>query len=165
MPILGVQPQNSLIMTEAKGTNREKARFDSSVRGNTLRVYLHVLRHGKSELRDIQRGLGLSTASLASYHLTKLMRAGYVGQDESGRYVALKDASREILEGYTRMGAAVVPQLFFFALLFSFLVGYFSLEALRSASYVAYLAIISMASVALLWVETVRFWRKLVTWT
>jgi predicted transcriptional regulator len=56
------------------------------VRGNALKVYLYLLRHGPSELRDVQRGVGLSSASLASYHLGKLSEVGFVVQDERGRY-------------------------------------------------------------------------------
>jgi predicted transcriptional regulator len=60
------------------------------VRGNTLKVYLYLLRQGPSELRDVQREVGLSSPSLASYHLGKLSEAGFVKQDEHGRYFAVK---------------------------------------------------------------------------
>lgn len=136
----------------------------SDIRGNTLKVYLYVLKHGKSELRDIQHELGFSSASLASYHLSKLIRAGYVGQDDNGRYVSIKDVSGEILEGYTRVGTTIVPQFFFLALLFTVVLGYFSFKALQFSYYVPYLVIGAAASVALLWFETIRLWRKLVTW-
>src|SRR4030042_1606195 len=93
------------------------------IRGNTLKVYLYLLRHGPSELKDVQHGVGLSSASLASYHLGRLTEAGFVTQDEHGRYSAVKEASDRVLEGYSRIGPATVPQLFFFALLFTILVG------------------------------------------
>ncbi|MHB8568359.1 MAG: helix-turn-helix domain-containing protein [Nitrososphaerales archaeon] len=134
------------------------------IRGNTLRVYLYTLKHSPCELRDIQHALNFSTPSLASYHLSRLMRAGYVNQDESGRYLAVKDVSGEILEGYTRIGTNIVPQLFFLSLLFSLLVGFFSFEALDRNSYVPYLALAAIGTVALLWFETFRLWKKLVTW-
>ena len=80
------------------------------VRGNTLKVYLYLLRHGPCELRDVQHEIGLSSASLASYHLGKLSDAGFVMQDERGRYFAVKEASDRVLDGYARMGPAIVPQ-------------------------------------------------------
>lgn len=95
------------------------------IKGNTLKVYLYLLRHGASELRDVQRGVGLSSASLASYHLGKLSEAGFVTQDELGRYLVVKEGSAKVLEGYSRMGSAIVPQFFFFALLFTILVAFF----------------------------------------
>src|SRR5487761_802966 len=148
------------------GYNMPKNRDNnySNIRGNTLKVYLYVLKHGKSELRDIQHELDFSSASLASYHLNKLIHAGYVGQDDLGRYQSIKDVSGEILEGYTRVGTTIVPQFFFLALLFSVVLGYFSFEALQFSYYVPYLVIGALASVALLWFETIRLWRKLVTW-
>jgi hypothetical protein len=131
------------------------------VRGNALKVYLYLLRHGPSELRDVQRGVGLSSASLASYHLGKLLEAGFVVQDEHGRYSAVKEASDRVLEGYSRMGPAIVPQLFFFALLFTILVAFFSFEALYASGFTVYLVTICAAMVVVFWYETVRLWRKL----
>jgi len=131
------------------------------VRGNALKVYLYLLRHGPSELRDVQRGVGLSSASLASYHLGKLSEAGFVTQDEHGRYCAVKEASDRVLEGYSRMGPAIVPQLFFFALLFTILVSFFSFEALYASSFTVYLVAVCAVMVLVFWYETVRLWRRL----
>jgi len=131
------------------------------VRGNALKVYLYLLRHGPSELRDVQRGIGLSSPSLASYHLGKLSEAGFVTQDERGRYFAVKEASDRVLEGYSRMGPAIVPQLFFFALLFTILVTFFSFATLYASGFTPYLVAICAAMVLVLWYETVRLWRRL----
>src|SRR5712692_3779289 len=95
-----------------------EGRRGRGLKGNTLRVYLHLLRHGPCELRDVQRSLEFSTPSLASYHLNRLIQAGYAAQNENGQYYSVKDASGEILEGYMRIGAVLVPQLSFFAVLF-----------------------------------------------
>jgi hypothetical protein len=135
--------------------------MNQEIRGNALKVYLYLLRHGPSELRDVQRGVGLSSASLASYHLGKLTEAGFVVQDERGRYSAVKEASDRVLEGYSRMGPAIVPQLFFFALLFTILVTFFSFEALYTPGFTVYLAAVSVAMVIVFWYETMRLWRRL----
>jgi DNA-binding transcriptional ArsR family regulator len=134
---------------------------NQDIRGNTLKVYLYLLKHGPSELRDIQRGLNLSSASLASYHLGKLLEMGFVKQDEYGRYSAVKDASDKILEGYSKVGSAVVPQLFFFSLLFTILVVFFSVEIWSGGGFVPYLIGASFAMLAVFWFETIRLWRKL----
>jgi hypothetical protein len=131
------------------------------VRGNALKVYLYLLRHGPSELRDVQHGVGLSSASLASYHLGKLSDGGFVTQDEHGRYSAVKEASDRVLEGYSKMGPAIVPQLFFFALLFTILVAFFSFEALYASGFTVYLVAVCAAMVLVFWYETVRLWRRL----
>ncbi len=134
---------------------------NSEIRGNTLKIYLFLLKHGPSELRDIQRGLDLSSASLASYHLGKLVEAGYAKQDEYGRYSAVKEASDKILEGYSKIGPAMVPQLFFFSLLFTILAVVFSVAILAGFLSVPYLIGVSFAMLVVFWVETIRLWRKL----
>ncbi len=131
------------------------------IRGNTLKVYLYLLKHGPSELRDIQRGIGLSSPSLASYHLGKLSTGGFVTQDEYGVYSAVKEASDRVLEGYLKIGSAIVPQLFFFSLLFTILAVFFSFAALMLSGFVQYLVAVSLAMVIVLWYETFKLWRKL----
>jgi hypothetical protein len=138
-----------------------RKRVATEVKGNTLRVYLYLLRSGTSELRDVQHALSFSTPSLASYHLGRLVEAGYVAQNEHGQYYAKDDSSREILEGYTKLGAFVVPQLLFFAILFTALIGFFAFMALSYPSYVPLLAGASVAMVVVMWYETARVWRRL----
>ena len=148
---------------DGKAGSRQKSerRAPTEVKGNTLRVYLFLLRHGPSELREVQRGLDMSTPSLASYHLDKLLAVGYVSQNEKGQYVASRRASNEIIDGFTRIGVILVPQLFFIAILFTTLVCYFAFMALHSAAYVPFLIASSLALVAAVWYETFRVWRSL----
>jgi len=124
-------------------------------------VYLFLLRHGPSELREVQHGLGLSTPSLASYHLDKLVTVGYVFQNELGKYCAVKEASGDVLEGFSRVGILLVPQLLFFAVLFTPIVSYFAVESLYSSSYVPFLVVSSLCLVAVVWYQTLRVWRRL----
>ncbi|MGO8805170.1 MAG: winged helix-turn-helix domain-containing protein [Candidatus Bathyarchaeia archaeon] len=134
---------------------------DQEIKGNTLKAYLYLLKHGPCELREVQRGLGLSSASLASYHLGKLAEANYVKQDEQGKYYAVKDASVKVLEGYSKVGPAVVPQLFFFSLLFTIVAAVFSFEALYGSNFTVWLVILCSAMVAVFWYETLILWRRL----
>ena len=127
-------------------------------------MYLHLLAHGPCELRDVQRALGFSTPSLASYHINRLIEAGYAAQNSTGQYYSVKDASGEILEGYTRIGAILVPQLTFFAILFTALIAYFGLESLTNPNYSLPLVVASLGLVAVTWYETVRLWRRLTSW-
>ncbi len=107
--------------------------------------------------------MGLSTPSLASYHLGKLVESGYAMQDERGRYVVTVEALGEVLAGYSKIGVAIVPQLFFFTLLFTILTAFFSFEVVFHADFTLFLVAISLAMVVVLWFETVRLWRKLVS--
>jgi len=56
----------------------------------------------------------------------------------------------------------VVPQLFFFALLFTILTAFFAVEALLFGNYVVFLVAASVAMVLVLWLETWRLWKRLV---
>lgn len=134
---------------------------DTEIKGNTLKVYLYLLRHGPSELRDIQRGTNLSSPSLVSYHLGKLSEAGYAKQDEYGKYFAVKDTADKVLEGYSKIGPTVVPQMFFFALLFTILVAFFAFMAVTNSGFIIYLVAVCIAMVIVFWYETARVWRKL----
>ena len=82
-------------------------------------------------------------------------------QDEYGRYFALKEASEKVLEGFSRIGPAIVPQLFYFALLFTVIVPFFSILALQESASVPYLVAVCAAIVIVLWYETLRVWRRL----
>lgn len=134
---------------------------NQEVKGNALKVYLYLLKHGPSQLRDIQRGTELSSPSLASYHLSKLIESGFVRQDEYGVYFADKENSEKVIEGYQKVGKAVVPQLFFFSLLFTILAGFFSFAALFWQGYAPFLVAVCISMVVILWFETARVWRKL----
>jgi hypothetical protein len=138
----------------------EKSPLD--VRGNTLRVFIHVLKNGPCELRDIQHALQLSSPSLAVYHLNRLVEAGYVMQDEYGRYLAVAGAAGKVLGEYTKVGPAVLPQLFFSTLLLTILAVFFAGEVLLYPSFPPYyiIGVLGCALVAL-WFETVKLWRRL----
>jgi uncharacterized membrane protein YcaP (DUF421 family) len=90
-----------------------------------------------------------------------LIEVGYVKQDEYGRYVASSEKVGDMLAGYSKIGRAIVPQLSFFAVLFSILIGYFSFEALFAPSFTPYLVVVSLAAAVVLWYETNRLWRRL----
>jgi len=136
----------------------------ADIRGNTLRVYVYLLRSGTSELREVQRALGFSTPSLASYHLGRLVEAGYATQDEHGRYLVVQGATNVLLDGYTKLGGLVVPQLLFLAILFSVVVGFFAYMSLIYTAYVPLLVAASAGMVLAFWYETVRVWRRLASW-
>jgi hypothetical protein len=129
--------------------------------GKTLKVYLYLLKHSPAELRDIQHALNLSSASLASYHIGKLLETGYAKQDEYGKYSATKEAADKILEGYSKIGPTVVPQLFFFSLLFTILIAFFTIATYSGHNFVPYLIAVSLAMLTVFWYETIKLWRKL----
>ena len=74
------------------------------------------------------------------------------------------DSTKEILEGYIRVGTVVFPQLFFFSVLFTAVIGFLVAMSLLVPAYVPLLAIASVGLVAAFWYETIKVWRRLTTW-
>lgn len=76
------------------------------LRGTTLSVYRFVFREGRPVgPHDVQRGLGLSSASVASYHLAKLLEAGLIDEAAEGGYVV----DRRVFENMIRVRRLLIP--------------------------------------------------------
>ncbi len=75
------------------------------LKGTTLRVYRFLYRHGKpARLTDVQKALGMSSPSLAQYHLRKLQAAGLVQEKNEGYVV-----DRIVFENMIRIRNAIIP--------------------------------------------------------
>ncbi|MBT0159791.1 helix-turn-helix transcriptional regulator [Candidatus Bathyarchaeota archaeon A05DMB-2] len=81
------------------------------LRGTTLEVYLFLIKAGKPVgVREIQRALKLSSASVATYHLVKLEEAGLLRQEEGGYTV-----TKVILKDTIRISHFLIPRYFFYS--------------------------------------------------
>lgn len=77
----------------------------SILSGTTLRVYRFLYREGTTlGVHEVQRGVGLGTASTAHYHLKKLVDAGLV-KEKDGGYVV----DRILFENMLRIGKSLIP--------------------------------------------------------
>jgi len=75
------------------------------LRGTTLRVYRFLFKEGRAvRLYDIQRSLGLSSPSVAQYHLSKLLRAGFIRETGEGYVV-----DRALFGNFVRVRRMVLP--------------------------------------------------------
>jgi predicted DNA-binding transcriptional regulator len=77
------------------------------LRGTTLKIYRFMYKEGRPlGLHEIQRALGLSSASIPQYHINKLIAAGLVKVHEGGRgyYV-----DRLIFENMIRIRRSLIP--------------------------------------------------------
>jgi DNA-binding transcriptional ArsR family regulator len=137
-------------------------RIASTIRGNTVRVYLFVLRNGPCELRDVQHALELSTPSLAFYHLSRLVESGLVTRTEDGRYNVVTDISADLLDGYVKFGRQIIPQLFFLSLIFTAILAYYAYLVWRvPLDTDDIVTIVYSLSIIVLWYETIKTWRRL----
>jgi hypothetical protein len=84
----------------------------------TFRVYVFVFKAGEASVRDVYRGCGLSSPSLALHHLEKLEGLKLVRKDEHGVYhvIARKFG---VLRFFYRTGMWLVPRSFFYMVLYA----------------------------------------------
>ena len=116
----------------------------SKLKGTTLRVYWHLLRSGKpTTIRRLQRDLGFSSPSVASYHLEKLIDMDLVKKNVMGDYELKKTVSLEAMSSFVRISHLMIPRYifyttFFFTLLIVFMVGYASSLSLQGVFALAF---------------------------
>jgi hypothetical protein len=84
----------------------EKGGKDEGLRGTTLKVYRYIVSRRNEAVRitEVQTRLGLSSPSLAHYHVRKLIELGLVREEGVG-YTADKVA----IENFFLIGGLIVP--------------------------------------------------------
>ena len=83
--------------------------------GKTYRVYRFIIgQNGPVGIREIQRRLGFSSPSLASYHVEKLKEAGLIKEERTG-YVA----DKVLLTNLVRFRSMLIPRYFFYFVFFT----------------------------------------------
>lgn len=129
-------------------------RPDDALRGLTLKVYKFILKNDRPVgIREVQRALGLSSPTLALYHINKLEEAGLVKKELNG-YVA----DRIILRNLIRFRKVLIPRNFFYTVFFVtslvFLVALLR-PPILTREYIFSLAVVS-AAVATSVYDTIR---------
>lgn len=131
------------------------------LKGNTLRVYTYLFKVRRSGIREAQRSLGFKSASLAQYHLDKLVELGLAQKDELGNYVLAKEVKIEALEQFLKIGTYIIPRFVLYSMMLTILFAYFLVferVAISTVSVWAY--IFAVVGLVITWYETVRAWRR-----
>ncbi|MEM2872469.1 MAG: helix-turn-helix domain-containing protein, partial [Candidatus Caldarchaeum sp.] len=98
----------------------DRRRVEAELRGRSLDVFLYVMRAGRPVgVRDVQRGLGLSSPSVAYHHLEKLHSLGVLQKDEKGSYTAVEKVDVSVLNSFVLVGRRLLPRMAFYAALFT----------------------------------------------
>lgn len=120
-------------------------------KGTTLRVYWTVARAGRPiRLSDVQREARLSSASLAAYHLRKLIGMGLVREEQSGYVV-----EKLVLHNFFRIKRKIVPFQVAYIVFFSgILIALVSLEATgqRPLSSFDFISLVAVAVALLIFI-------------
>jgi predicted DNA-binding transcriptional regulator len=135
---------------------------DAELKGNTLRVYTYIFRTQKAGIRQVQRTLGLRSASLAQYHLDKLVEMGLLTKDElSSEYVLARQIKVEALEKFLKVGTHMVPRFLLYSVTLSVLLGYFAyLSIFQTKMIDVWTFVFALAGFAITWFETAKAWRS-----
>jgi predicted DNA-binding transcriptional regulator len=138
-------------------------KFEAELKGNTLRVYLHVLKStGNVGVREVQRALRFSSPTLAVYHLDKLVDLGLL-EKKHGEYTLVREVKVGVLKQFVRVGAVMLPRYLFYAMMFTTLLTLYTMyllmfEEVNSSSIFA--LTLGALGVITSWYETLRTWRE-----
>lgn len=147
---------------EEKGdTASQLDTLSRELKGNTLLVYWYLLRHNEPySSREIQRGAGISSASLALHHLNKLIELGLVGTDDDGRYIATKKVRPGLLGLFIGAGRLFIPRFVFYSVftssaLFSCMYLFWPFSSTESILLIIMLLVVSVV----FWFESFELWK------
>lgn len=88
--------------------------------GKTWDVYLCILTSSAPiGVRDIWRALGLSSPSLAQYHVNKLLDLRLIESTTGGKYVTNDEERLEALRSFLMLRGMLIPRMVVYAALLS----------------------------------------------
>jgi len=98
-------------MITEEGTTASQEELDMVLTGRTLKVYWFLLKMKKPLGRkEVQRGAKLSSASLAEYHLKKLVELGLVEKLIHGDYMVTKVVRVGVTRFYLNIRNSLIPR-------------------------------------------------------
>lgn len=144
-----------------RDTESELAEIASKLKGKTLQVYWYLLKNPKeASLREIQRGAGLSSPSLASYHLDKLESLGLIRVDSHGSFYLERNVKVGVLRYFVGSGKLLVPRHVFYAVFYTtLLLCYLAFFPLTTGPVSLLLLSVLGFGIATSWLESYRAWR------
>ena len=146
-----------------KEQNDQSVNYETAIKGTTLDVYFFLLRKKEAAgVREIQRGLGLSSPSVSSYHLDKLETLGVIRKNRFGNFEIAKKVDIGALNQFILVRNYTLPRFLFYAVFISvLLVGYilfFFSFPLTTGKLFALL--FGAIATGICWVETYLSWQK-----
>jgi hypothetical protein len=136
---------------------------EPELRGNTLRVYWHMLTQNESVgVREVQRALTMSSPSVASHHLNKLVSLDLVEQLSDNTYQVKQVVKVGILQNFIGFRGRFLPRYTFVAMFFTFYtISYFTLTLFVTPNiFDRYLALaIGIVGALFAWFESIRLWK------
>ena len=151
----------------AVSERKDEASLDPELRGNTLRVYWLMLSQSDSVgVREVQRALGMSSPSVASHHLSKLVDLELVEKLPDNSYEVSRVVKVGVLRNFIGFRGRFLPRYMFVAIFFTIsTIAYLILSLIaRPGLYDRYVALaIGAIGAAFAWWETLRLWKLKLT--
>lgn len=127
--------------------------------GTTLKVYRFLYKSASPmNIHDVQRGLQMSSASLAQYHIKKLVQVGLAREQGEGYVV-----DKRLFENMIRIGRSTIPfqvsYAVFFATMLAFLVIIWRIDY-NAAPLLVFGFVVTLFCVGIFVFETFRIVRK-----
>ena len=134
--------------------------------GKTWDVYLCILTSSAPiGVRDIWRALGLSSPSLAQYHVNKLLDLRLIESTTSGKYVTNDEERLEALRSFLMLRGMLIPRMVVYAALLSgVLASYVLFWPWRGDFRDLVTVSVTLFSVAAFLFEAVKQYRGLSVW-
>jgi len=136
---------------------------EPDLKGNTLRVYWYMIQQGTFVgVREVQRALSMSSPSVASHHLSKLVGMDLIEKRTDNSYELKRLVKVGVLRNFVAYRGVLLPRYTFVAFFFTmFTVAYIALTAFVPIGiFDRYIAIAVGAFGALFgWFETYRLWK------
>ncbi len=122
---------------------------DAYLKGTTYRVYRYLLKQaGPVGISDVQRGMNLSSPSVAQYHIRKLLRLGLIREEQEGYVI-----DKMVLENVIRIRRISIPTqtayLAFFGVTFFVLLVFLRPATINSLYFFAVVVNVAALAVSL----------------
>ena len=146
-------------LVDPKSDGERLKEIEAQLKGKSLHVYWYLLKHGDPiGVREIQRDLSMSSPSVASHHLEKLMELGVVDKDAYGRYYLSKTVEVGVLQVFTKVGRFMLPRYSFYAAFFTTLLIFYFLLSYNNLNIFALSFVLT--GCVIFWYETLRIWKR-----
>ena len=125
------------------------------MKGTTLRVFWYASSQKTVGVREVQRSLGLSSPSVAVYHLEKLVNLGLAEKNKRNQYFIIKKVDVAELRHYYQIKNWLIPKWTFYA---TFVTVFFSLymavffRAFTTTNI--FLIVLCLITMGIFWYET-----------
>lgn len=141
----------------------EVGEVESQLRGNTLRVYWYILSQNEPVgVREVQRAIGMSSPSVASHHLSKLVDLELVEKKPDNSYEMKRFVKVGVLRNFIEFRGRFLPRYVFIAVFFTaYLLAYVVFTTVAWPGVFDRLIAITVGLLAaiLAWWETYRLWK------